>query len=56
MPDLVCVQGRYDMTMFGYQLHAGWFINCNPGEFISRGLLLNLKVFPVEILAPNKEH
>ena len=33
-----------------YKLHAGWFINRTPGGFINCGLLLNLKVFSVEIL------
>ena len=33
-----------------YKLHAGWFINRTPGEFINRGLFINLKVFSVEIL------
>ena len=33
-----------------YKLHAGWFIDRPPGEFINWGLLLNLKVFTVEIL------
>ena len=33
-----------------YKLHAGWFINRTPGEFIHCGLLLNLKVFSVKTL------
>ena len=33
-----------------YKLHAGWFINRTPGEFINSGLFINLKVFSLEIL------
>ena len=33
-----------------YKLHAGWFINRTPGEFIIGVFLLNLKVFSLEIL------
>ena len=33
-----------------YKLHARWFINRTPVEFINRGPLFNLKVFSVEIL------
>ena len=27
-----------------YKLHAGWFINRAPGEFINRGLFIKFKV------------
>ena len=38
-----------------YKLHAGWFINCTPEEFINSGLLLNLKVFSLEILEKERK-
>ena len=37
------------------KLHAGQFINRPPGEFINWGLLLNEKVFSVEILQKERK-
>ena len=28
-----------------YKLHAGWFINCTPREFINSGLFIKFKGF-----------
>ena len=33
-----------------YNLHAGWFINRPPEEFVNWGLFIKFKVFSVEIL------
>ena len=39
----------YSKKWVAYKLHAGWFINRAPGEFINWVFLLNLKAFSVEI-------
>ena len=44
---MYCKKGEKGVV---YKLHAGWFINRTPGELKNRGLLLNIKVFSVEIL------